>query len=498
MIGTSVWDYVFIRTCIFFLHLVAPLSVLYLVTSLFIPLPFGIPRVLEVWIALEAAFYLVVYLPRKAYLQRATTHPVPPCREDRRKLFRRCHSTIPDLDRYLTKWFQDAPAAEIKRENIKDFFRWAFLNTGELDSGHEEELDEYVGELEKMLGRELEPGRGNAKCLRLTLDEVDMLHRSLTWYLCVFIVDTVASGYLRYYSFDFHRTPLARSHSVFPLRPFNLFTTHLSPAKTLTYWHRPHTSKTRIPILFIHGIGIGLYPYVNFLSELNAQISEDSPDGQVGIIAVEIMSVSFRITSESMLKGEMCEEIDSILKAHGWDKFVLVSHSYGSIIATHLLHTSHIAEKIGPILFIDPVSFLLHLPDVAYNFMCRKPTRANEHQLSYFASKDMGVSHTLSRRFFWADNIMWKEDLKNHHVTVSLAGRDLIVDAKVIAAYLIGEENWTPEAGGSDYGVWKGDTLGVLWFQQLDHAQVFDKKRTRAKLVSVVQKYCARDYKTGT
>jgi len=34
-----------------------------------------------------------------------------------------------------------------------------------------------------------------------------------------------------------------------------------------------------------------------------------------------------------------------------------------------MLHTQQIAAKIGPVLFIDPVTFLLHLPDVAYNFV---------------------------------------------------------------------------------------------------------------------------------
>ena len=50
----------------------------------------------------------------------------------------------------------------------------------------DEEIEEYIGEMEKLLGRKLEAGRGNAKCLRLTLDKVDMLHRSLMWYLVSF------------------------------------------------------------------------------------------------------------------------------------------------------------------------------------------------------------------------------------------------------------------------------------------------------------------------
>lgn len=77
----------------------------------------------------------------------------------------------------------------------------------------------------------------------------------------------------------------------------------------------------------MHGIGIGLYPYINFLADLNPDIGGELLDGQVGVIAIEIMSVSSRITSEAMSKEEMCDEIRLILTAHGWEKVVLVSHS---------------------------------------------------------------------------------------------------------------------------------------------------------------------------
>lgn len=182
MIGISAWDYVYIRTCIFLLHLIAPLGVIYSLVSCLIHPPFHVPHVLEMWLNLEAIFYLLVYLPRKTYLQTVVTHPTAG-RDDRRRLFWRCHSNIPDPERYLAKWFRDAPVAEIKRENVKDFFRWAFLNSGEPDPAYDEELEEYIGEMEKLLGRKLEPGRGDVQCLRLTLDKVEMLHRSLIWYL---------------------------------------------------------------------------------------------------------------------------------------------------------------------------------------------------------------------------------------------------------------------------------------------------------------------------
>ncbi len=122
----------------------------------------------------------------------------------------------------------------------------------------------------------------------------------------MFVVDTLASGYLRYHSFKFHRISLLQSLATFPLRPVIFFTAHCSPARTLTYWHRPHTAKTRLPVLFIHGIGVGLYPYIRFLADLNAGNGDDALDGQLGIIAIEIMPVSNRITGEALLKDKVC------------------------------------------------------------------------------------------------------------------------------------------------------------------------------------------------
>ncbi|KAH7200779.1 hypothetical protein BKA60DRAFT_658606 [Fusarium oxysporum] len=455
MAGTSLWDYIFIRASIFLLHLIAPLSVAYSLVNLLARLPFQFPRVLQAWLGLEALFYLAVYLPLNKYLQRAAKHPVPPCRADRRKLFLRCHQNIPDPAQYLRKWFRNAPVSEIKRDNVKDFFRWAFLNTGDHDSTYDEELEEYTQEIEKLLGKKLEPGRGNAKCLRLTLEKVEMLHRSLTWYLFF---------------------------TSFPLRLFTLFATCTSHANSLTYWHRPHTSKTRLPILFIHGIGVGLYPYINFLADINAHDAGNPSDGQVGIIAIEIMSVSSRITYEAMLKDEMCDEVRRILTAHRWEKCVLVSHSYGSVVAAQLIRSPEVSQHIGPALFIDPVSFLLHLPEVAYNFICRRPSQPNEYLLSYFGSKDIGIAHTLFRRFFWADNLLWKEDIRDHPVTVVLAGRDSVIDTKAIRAYLLGSDNWILET----------TDLMDLGQKDLDHGQVFDEKRTRSSLVEIVWTFCKK------
>lgn len=305
------------------------------------------------------------------------------------------------------------------------------------------------------------------------------------------LVDTLAAAYLRYNNFHLHRTHLRTSLAIFPPRVASFFTRQVSPAPDLSYWYRPHTSKTRLPILFIHGIGIGLMPYIQWLSSIDAEDPLSASDGSIGIIAIELLPISFRLTRTIPRPEEICRQINTILSSHGWSKVVLASHSYGSVISTHLLRSPLTSPKIGPCLFIDPVTFLLHLPDVAYNFTARRPRHANEHQLWYFASTDIGVAHTLARNFFWAENVLWKEDLSPRDVTVSLGGRDLIVDTEAVGKYVSGVDLKSEERGWKD-AEWKGKGVETLWWPTADHAQVFERREGRARLAGVLREYAKR------
>jgi hypothetical protein len=104
----------------------------------------------------------------------------------RKALFNQCAEHVPNPEHYLTKWFKDAPLSEIKRENLKEFYRWSFLDTGVANPRDDLELEEYVQKFEEYSGHKLEPGYGSARAIRLTLDKVDMVHRPLVWYLVRF------------------------------------------------------------------------------------------------------------------------------------------------------------------------------------------------------------------------------------------------------------------------------------------------------------------------
>ena len=255
------------------------------------------------------------------------------------------------------------------------------------------------------------------------------------------------------------------------------------------------------------------------------------------------------ITAPPLARDAMCAAITRILNAHGLHRVVLAGHSYGTVISALLLRRqwgsvdppssplttqtpllangNHVTgddgngggDLIAAVLLIDPIPFLLHYPAVAYNFVYRKPRRANEWQLWYFASRDADTARALSRHFFWFDCIFFREDVlgatsaggseggrqsgrRPMPFTVSLAGRDQIVDARAVRAYLTGskvpegdEQGSSGGKGGADrpFSRWAQDGLEVLYFPELDHATVFDTPRDRAPLLGALRRFVRLD-----
>lgn len=198
MIGTSPAEYFFIRACILFLHNIAPISTLYCIQLLllqFFHLPIYLERIpypIQFWLTAEAVFFATVFIPHQYALHHSPIYHgsiSPECRE---KLFRNCHTNVPNPEKYISRWLM-VSGEYIKRDNVKDFIRWAFFGPGhtwEQDQRNEEEIETYTTEIEKMIGRKLSPGRMDVKSLGQLLNEAGGLHRSLLWYtvssLCLF------------------------------------------------------------------------------------------------------------------------------------------------------------------------------------------------------------------------------------------------------------------------------------------------------------------------
>ncbi|KAK7713528.1 hypothetical protein SLS64_004779 [Diaporthe eres] len=415
---------------------------------------------------------------------------------DRRTLFQRCLENVRDPERYLSLWALGAPPDEIKRDNVRDFLLWAFFDRDSVAPEIEDELEGYINDTEEFLGRSLAPGRGRAVTMRLTLDHVPTRYRSVVWYLIVGLVDSATHCHLLWHGFDLWPSPLRTNLlRVFP--PRLLASVELarrqSPSDELCYWYRRPRSPTTgvsptLPIVFLHGIGIGLYPYVPFL----ASLPSTSP-----IIALEILPISMRLTKSNILaRPEFIRHLKEILRHHHIDQFVLVGHSYGTVMATHVLHDSELSPRVEGVMLVDPVTLLLNLPDVAYNFTRRTPQTANEWQLWYLASMDPGIALVLGRHFFWRENIIFKEELvTGRQAAVCLSSRDLIVDTMAVARYLINDDDDNEARkvleAAKRSSVMTSSGVELLWVE-LDHAQVFDKSHDYNRVVETVRRFATK------
>ncbi len=196
-----------------------------------------------------------------------------------------------------------------------------------------------------------------------------------------------------------------------------------------------------------------------------------------------------RMSPPPLPRPAMLSAISALLTAHSIPRVVVAAHSYGTIVAAHMLRDPALRARVSAWLLIDPIPFLLHQPAVAYNFVYRTPRAANEWQLWYFASRDPDIARTLARHFFWAENILWKEDLAGEEVAVVLSGLDQIVDVREVRLYLTGEE--LPEGDEPPF-LWRKDGLQVLWYGGLDHAQAFDTKARRRSILDVLHEFADR------
>ena len=166
LIGNSLPKLIFIRSAILGIRLIAPASIVYCAT-VFALRPLAVFRsswlvVLTTWCSAESLFYLCGYLPLKLYLQKTPPRSTQLNEAERQELITKCFDRVSDSDRYMAKWFLDAPdRKEIKRENVKDFLAWSLLDARyqDLTDAEDFELDGYVGLLEQRIGLKFQPVR---------------------------------------------------------------------------------------------------------------------------------------------------------------------------------------------------------------------------------------------------------------------------------------------------------------------------------------------------
>ncbi|KAF8165274.1 hypothetical protein B0H34DRAFT_649014 [Crassisporium funariophilum] len=374
-----------------------------------------------------------------------------------------------DFRHCLRTWFCKAPWSSIKRLEIQKWLYWAMYNTempamDAIPPTQRAALEASLELLQKRVGCKVEDGANPAIVpMRITIDKTSITWRPLTYYLLVGSVNwTLRKRYTKWWNIQH-----GCSNGIeYLLR------------MPLTEWD-PLTSPR--PIVFIHGLGLGLLQYHGLISDLvkafpgrpiliplQPQISQDffhrdflNPLNrhQMAKGMAELLEklgwVTLGAENEKARNMECEDEKDamSVSFEESQRGVTLLSHSNGSY--THAWMLKGYPEIIARSCFVDPVTFCSWEGDVCYNFFYRPAKTGIELLMRYFVASEIGVSNLLQRHFCWTSNSLWFEEIPNPTDPTKtfflMGGKDDIVHTERVKRYLtshgVRENLWFNQTG---------------------------------------------------
>ncbi|KAI8878691.1 alpha/beta-hydrolase [Backusella circina FSU 941] len=407
--------------------------------------------IFRIWIVSEILFYLY-FLYKRSTFQLKVKPQTPLNKQQRTELFWNCVYTIKDLQSWCEGWFyyksdHSHPSInEIKENNLALWFAWAFWHDHlDIVRQNEEwaaEIDWMIATAETWFHHSFPKGMNtNVECIRLNLDPVEAVHRPLIMYVAIYLITKLFNIIFLQWCWGFKPPqvisticwggPLALLDGFISACKNFILTTTIVPKldPTLSYWYRPGGNET--PLVFIHGIGAGVLFYAEFVFRL---LALDRP-----LFLVELPYVAMHMVDKVPNSDETVKSIQEMLARHGYKNAVFVSHSLGTATTSWVMNKE--PRLCAGAVLIDPICFLLHYHNVAFNFVHRIPKNFIERIIYYAASRELCISNYISRHFQWFESIYFNKNAPfENNVSVYLSEKDSIVGSSAVHEYLLEKE----------------------------------------------------------
>ena len=192
-------------------------------------------------------------------------------------------------------WFLGAPISSIRHDNVSSWVSWAFFGHDEADmtAAEKNENETYVSYISAQLQWTFPPGRNeNVHSIRLTLDPLFATQRPFFYYAVISLVNHFGHFVLWLLGYRRRRgvvagtpTPSGKSDPIHRIRTSEGMWIEAEPQ---SIYHRPAkrspstgstkngnekvASKGTMPVVFVHGIGIGFAHYLLVLAALPADV----------------------------------------------------------------------------------------------------------------------------------------------------------------------------------------------------------------------------------
>ena len=380
--------------------------------------------VISFWLLLEVIFFFVVYYYLLPGLQKLTKpQAYPTCTI---QFMKRIISSVNDIEcytfeKYVEGFFRGAKFEEVYQDNFRSFLAWAMYgkqlnNLTETQHRDIMEVSEYAAQVHPIV-RKVKPGfNPNIKHCCMTYEPIPTIHRPLLTYVIVAMMEAAANTlFLR-------------------MRGFQSL-----EINGMTYWYRKrndgydsrsHTSTGSTgeePLVFLHGIATGWMLYLQIAKAMGSNRTLILID----LDAIKIKSMTFKMPTPQ----QFVESFRQVLDRHRIPRASVVGHSFGSITAGWLV--TNCPDRVSHLTLLDPVSMLLSFPEVSYSFLYRPPAKITEWIIYLMASRELTISHTLHRHFWWYNNNLWLEDVPAHiGVVVGIATHDEIINPMAVHQYV--------------------------------------------------------------
>ncbi|CAG8627302.1 6269_t:CDS:2 [Funneliformis mosseae] len=399
---------------------------------------------LHYWLGFELVFHLY-FLMTVTRFQKLLPPVVPP-KHVRAELLHNCLDTIDKFDAWIEGWFsvgnKKANFDQIRRGNLEEWLAWCFFASSieEIRQNTEyiAELYETIAIIENSKKINFTEGYNpDIQCVRLTLDPIKAIPRPFVFY----VVCITSNLLYRLAGFEHYGLKYSVLNGYWSSTlEFDIQEETIKSSQSrISYWYynpNSHNESAPLkknhqkqqPIVFIHGVGGGLFCYFNFLRKL---YNLNRP-----LFLVELPHVSMRLIEDVPTMEETVREIEEMLMSHGYPKATFVAHSLGTAVCSWMIKEAR--KRVGGCVLIDPICFLLHYSHVAYNFVYREPKAANEHMTYLFCSRELYISYYFSRHFHWFQSAFFVKNRNalpaNTHIYLS--EHDNIVPSSEVYKYL--------------------------------------------------------------
>lgn len=336
---------------------------------------------------------------KKILFEQHFSHPVTS--ERKIKVFQQILKYTKDPIAFVRGWFHNIELEKITREDISCWLSWGFFES-QYQTDTDNKFLYYMVDSISHLCETNFPNRVNNdqapnKFLAYSIEPYECGHNMLFTYIitmCIFPV--LANIYLSDLGFTKHKI------------------------NGMHFWIL-YQSEGITPIVLLHGLGGGIFPYCEFIKSL---------------VCLDATIIVPDMTFLSMYMNDNIPDDDDIILAIKNaittvnKNAIIIGHSYGTAIMSWIIQKY--PEIVASVVLLDPFVFMLHLADTNFNFLYKK----RGYDILGIIRSDPYINWVLRRHFWWLSSILWLEDIENMPVVAVLCMKDQILPVQSIKEYI--------------------------------------------------------------